>query len=121
VLLQRGNTHESISRKSRVPNCSSLVFRFPGAQYRIEYAKNDPAVSRSRRGNMDELIGQLASKAGGDFVVAEKSIGLMLGSLRSERPSDQAKALIDRRSGAEVAIAAASGLGRSMGNGTGEI
>jgi hypothetical protein len=73
---------------------------------------------------MDELIDQPASKAGIDFVVAEKSIGLMLGFLRSERPSHKAQAPIDRYSAAEAAIAAAStggGLGKLMSNGTGGI
>jgi hypothetical protein len=45
---------------------------------------------------MDELIGQLASKAGIDNVVAEKTIGIVQGFLRSEGPSDQVQALIDK-------------------------
>lgn len=68
---------------------------------------------------MDELIGQLAAKAGIDRSVAEKSIGIILGFLRSEGPSDQVQALIDQIPGAEAAIAAsnAGGLARLMGNG----
>ena len=69
---------------------------------------------------MDELIGQLASKAGIDDVVAEKTVGIMLGFLRSAGPSDQVQALIERIPGAEAAIAAASGgggLNRLMGGG----
>jgi hypothetical protein len=75
---------------------------------------------------MDELIGQLASKAGIDSVVAEKkivtekAIGIMLGFLRSEGPSDQVQALIDQIPGAEAAIAASNsggGLARLMGGG----
>jgi hypothetical protein len=75
---------------------------------------------------MDELIGQLASKAGIDTVVAEKkvvvekAIGIMLGFLRSEGPSDKVQALIDKIPGAEAAIAASnsgSGLARLMGGG----
>ena len=84
------------------------------------YAKNDPARNRLRRGHMDELIDRLASKAGIDNIVAEKTIGIMLGFLRSEGPSDKVQALIDQIPGAEAAIAAASmggGLGRLMGNG----
>jgi hypothetical protein len=69
---------------------------------------------------MDELIGQLASKAGIDDVVAENSMGIMLGFLRSAGPSDQVQALIERIPGAEAAIAAASdggGLNKLMGGG----
>ncbi len=69
---------------------------------------------------MDELIGQLASKAGIDNAVAEKTVGIMLGFLRSEGPSDKVRALIDRIPDAEAAIAASNqggGLARSMGGG----
>jgi hypothetical protein len=69
---------------------------------------------------MDELIGQLASKAGIDDVVAEKTIGIMLGFLRSEGPSDKVQALIERIPGAEAAISASSnggGFGKLMGGG----
>jgi hypothetical protein len=69
---------------------------------------------------MDELIGQLAVKAGIDNAVAEKTVGIMLGFLRNEGPSAKVQALIDRIPGAEVAIAASgngSGLGRLMGGG----
>jgi hypothetical protein len=70
---------------------------------------------------MDELIGQLAVKAGVDNVVAEKTVGIMLGFLRNEgRPSDKVQSLIDRIPGAEAAIAASDsggGLGRLMGGG----
>jgi len=69
---------------------------------------------------MDELIGQLAAKAGIDNVVAEKTIGIILGFLRSEGPSDKVQALIDKIPGAEAAIAASSNdgsLGRLLGGG----
>jgi len=69
---------------------------------------------------MDELIGQLASKAGVDKAVAENTVGIMLGFLRSEGPSDKVQALIDRIPGAEAAIAASNqggGLARLMGGG----
>jgi len=69
---------------------------------------------------MDELIGQLATKAGIDSVVAEKTIGIVLGFLRNEGPSDKVQALIDQIPGAEAAIAASnsnSGLSRLMGSG----
>lgn len=75
---------------------------------------------------MDELIGQLASTASIDTivaekkVVAEKAIGIMLGFLRSEGPSDKVQALIDKIPGAEAAIAASNsggGLARLMGGG----
>ena len=67
---------------------------------------------------MDELIGQLAAKAGIDSVVAEKTVGIVLGFLRNEGPSDKVQALIDQIPGAEAAIAASSsngGLSRLMG------
>ena len=69
---------------------------------------------------MDELVGQLAAKAGIDGAVAEKTIGIMLGFLRSEGPTEKVQALIDQIPGAEAAIAAsnnASGLSRFMGGG----
>ena len=72
------------------------------------------------RGNMDELIGRLAAKAGIDSVVAEKTIGIVLGFLRNEGPSDKVQALIDQIPGAEAAISASnsnSGLSRLMGGG----
>jgi hypothetical protein len=57
---------------------------------------------------MDELIGQLATKAGIDGAVAEKTVGIVLGFLRNEGPSDKVQALIDQIPGAEAAIAASS-------------
>ena len=69
---------------------------------------------------MDELIGQPASKAGCDDVVAENITGLMLGFLRRESPSDIAHALIDRSPGTKASIVSAcrgSGLGRLIGSG----
>src|SRR6266404_7128437 len=69
---------------------------------------------------MDELIGRLASKAGIDSAVAEKTIGIVLGFLRNEGPSDKVQALIDQIPGAEAAIAASNsngGLSRLMGGG----
>ena len=69
---------------------------------------------------MEELVGRLASKVGIDNVVAEKTVGIILGFLRNEGPSDKVQALIDKIPGAEAAIAASSstgGLGRLMGGG----
>jgi hypothetical protein len=69
---------------------------------------------------MDELVGQLAAKAGIDDAVAEKTIGIILGFLRGEGPTDKVQALIDQIPGAEAAIAASnsgSGLARLMGGG----
>jgi hypothetical protein len=60
---------------------------------------------------MDELIGRLASKAGIDNAVAEKPIGIVLGFLRNEAPSDKVQTLIDQIPGAEAAIAASSSNG----------
>src|SRR5260370_21048259 len=64
---------------------------------------------------MDELIGRLAVKAGIDNVVAEKTIGIILGFLRNEGPSDKVQALIDKIPGAEAAIAASSNSGGLTG------
>lgn len=69
---------------------------------------------------MDELIARLAVKAGIGEAVAEKTIGIILGFLRNEGPSDKVQALIDKIPGAEAAIAASSnggGLARLMGGG----
>ena len=62
---------------------------------------------------MDELIGQLAAKAGIDGAVAEKTIGIILGFLRKEGPADKVQALIDTIPGAEAAIAASQRRRRS--------
>lgn len=69
---------------------------------------------------MDELTGRLASTAGIDSAVAEKTLGIILSFLRNEGPSDKVEALIDRIPGAEAAIAASNdngGLLRLMGGG----
>jgi hypothetical protein len=69
---------------------------------------------------MDELIGRLADKAGIGDAVAEKTIGIILGFLRNEGPSDKVQGLIDGIPGAEAAISAfgnGGGLGRLMGGG----
>ncbi len=60
---------------------------------------------------MDELIGRLASKAGIDSAVAEKTIGIVLGFLRNEGPSDKVQALIDQIPGSN------GGFSRLMGGG----
>jgi hypothetical protein len=69
---------------------------------------------------MDELIGRLAAKAGIGDAAAEKTIGIILGFLRKEGPSDRVQALIDRIPGAEAAIADSGngiGLAGLMGGG----
>lgn len=69
---------------------------------------------------MDELVARLASKAGIDSAVAEKSIGIILNFLRNEGPSDKVQALIDEIPGAEVAIERSGnggGFARLMGGG----
>ncbi|WP_291846736.1 DUF2267 domain-containing protein [Bradyrhizobium sp.] len=69
---------------------------------------------------MDELIGRLGTRTGIDVVVAEKTIGIVLGFLRNEGPADKVQALIDQIPGAEAAIAASNsggGLSRLMGGG----
>ena len=69
---------------------------------------------------MDELVEQLAAKAGIDRAVAEKTVGIILGFLRKEGPSDKVQVLIDRIPGAESAVEASnksSGLSGLMGGG----
>ena len=69
---------------------------------------------------MDELVDQLAVKAGIDKVVAEKTIGIILGFLRKEGPSEKVQALIDRIPGAECAVQTSNdsaGLSKLMGGG----
>lgn len=68
---------------------------------------------------MDELIDQLAAKAGIDKAVAGKTVGDILGFLRKEGPADKVQALIDQIPGAEAAIAAAGsgGLAGMLGGG----
>ena len=69
---------------------------------------------------MDELTSWLAAKAGIDNAVAEKTVGIILGFLRDEGPSDKVQALIEKIPGAEAAIAASAsggGFGRLMGGG----
>jgi hypothetical protein len=69
---------------------------------------------------MDELVEQLATKAGIDKAVAEKTIGIILGFLRKEGPSEKVQALIDQIPGAESAVEASNksgGLSGLMGGG----
>ena len=69
---------------------------------------------------MDELTAWLASKAGIERTVAEKTIGILLGYRRTEGPSDKVQALIDKIPGAEAAISASEnsgGLSKLMGGG----
>jgi hypothetical protein len=69
---------------------------------------------------MDELIDRLATKTSIDDAVAEKTIGIILGFLRSEGPSDKVEALINNIPGAEAVIAASSNgsdLATLMGGG----
>jgi hypothetical protein len=69
---------------------------------------------------MDELIERLAAKAGIERAVAEKTIGIMLGFLRSQGPSDRVAMLIDRIPGADGAVESSissAGLSALMGSG----
>jgi len=69
---------------------------------------------------MDELTKSLAATAGIEDAVAEKTIGIILGFLRTEGPSDKVQALIDKIPGAEAAITASqtgNGLAKLMGGG----
>jgi hypothetical protein len=69
---------------------------------------------------MDELVEQLAAKAGIDKAVAEKTVGIILGFLRKEGPADRVQALIDKIPGAENAVEASrngGGFSGLMGGG----
>jgi hypothetical protein len=69
---------------------------------------------------MDELIALLATKAGIESAVAEKTIGIILDFLRTGGPSENVQVLIDQIPGAEAAIAAsdkANDIGKLMGGG----
>jgi hypothetical protein len=69
---------------------------------------------------MDELTKSLAATAGIEDAMAEKAIGVILGFLRNEGPSDKVQALIDKIPGAEAAISASrtgDGFGKLMGGG----
>jgi len=70
---------------------------------------------------MDELIERLVANVGIDKATAEKAIGIILGFLKSEGPSDKVQAIIDALPGAEVAIKAgeevSGGLGGMLGGG----
>lgn len=70
---------------------------------------------------MRELIERLADKAGLEESVAVKTIGIILGFLRTEGPSEPVQHLIDTIPGAEAAIDSASEsnklLGRMAGRG----
>jgi hypothetical protein len=99
--------------------CADRLY-FSSQTLKIIIQRNYPGKSGRGRGNMDELIGRLAAKAGIDSAVAEKTIGIVLGFLRNEGPSDKVQALIDQIPGAEAAIAAntsSGGLARLMGGG----
>jgi len=70
---------------------------------------------------MDELIEQLSAKVSVDKTIAEKTVGIMLGFLRTEGPTDKVQALIDQIPGAEAIIKAnnnsGSGFGSFLGGG----
>ena len=69
---------------------------------------------------MDEVVAQLAANAGIDRAVAERSVGIMLGFLHDEGPSDKVQALIDSIPGAQRTVEASrnvGGLSALMGGG----
>jgi hypothetical protein len=69
---------------------------------------------------MDELIALLATRAGIEGAVAEKTIGIILDFLRNGGPSEKVQALIDQIPGAEAAIVASdkgNAIGKLMGGG----
>lgn len=55
---------------------------------------------------MDELIDRLVAHVGIDRATAEKSVGIILGFLRSEGPADKVSAILASLPGAEDLIAA---------------
>jgi hypothetical protein len=91
---------------------SSLVIRFAAAQDKI--INEEPGRNRQWRGKMNELVEQLTAKVGLEKAVAEQTIGIILGFLRKEGPTDQVQALIDKIPGAQAVIDA-SGSGGSGG------
>jgi len=96
-----------------------LYFVFRGLKIKFNMPRR-PGTGPVGRGNMDKLIGQLASKAGSGGLMAEKTTGIMLGLLGSEGPSGKGQALIDQIRKTEAAIAAAStggSLSELIGNG----
>ena len=101
--------------KAKIGKVSGHRLYFRSQTLKINAQANDPVINRLRAGHMDELIGQLAAKAGIDNAVAEETIGIVLGFLRSEGPSDKVQALIDQIPGAEAAIAASNGNGGLFG------
>jgi hypothetical protein len=94
---------------------------FTSHRIKIVLEYNIPACEPAEgAGHMDELIGRLATNASIDSAVAEKTVGIILGFLRNEGPSDSVQTLIDQIPGAEAAIEASKsggGLSRLMGGG----
>jgi hypothetical protein len=69
---------------------------------------------------MDELIERLTGEVGLDREVARRTVGAILGFLRSEGPTDKVQALIDTIPGAEDAIEPLeprTGFGKLLGGG----
>jgi hypothetical protein len=105
-------------KMNRSVECGDRLY-FASRKLKMTLQDRTPVHSRLRRGKMDELVGRLVTKAGIDRAVAEKSIGIILGFLRSEGPSAKVQRLIDQIEGAEKAISTSSGgaLSRLMGGG----
>jgi hypothetical protein len=126
ITLHESGIHSCIAATlvARIENhialmCADRLY-FRSQALKIILGVDDPVKPVGDGANMDELIGRLASKAGIDSAVAEKTVGIVLGFLRNEGPSDKVQALIDQIPGAEAAIAASSGNGgfsRLMGGG----
>ncbi|WP_315833971.1 DUF2267 domain-containing protein [Bradyrhizobium prioriisuperbiae] len=70
---------------------------------------------------MDELIEQLSAKVGIDKAVAEKTIGIILGFLRTEGPTDTVQTLIDKIPGAAAAVEANGGSRGGLSSGLGSL
>ena len=82
---------------------SSLVFRIAAGSRSIrkQGSGNKPAEGRAKYGRTGRTAGSNASI---DGAVAEKTVGIILGFLRSEGPSENVEALIDQIPGAEAAM-----------------
>ncbi|MDN3272913.1 hypothetical protein QWJ07_01570 [Frankia sp. RB7] len=119
LILHRCNTFRAIETESELACVHRLYFT--SHRLKIILRKYSPACEPAEgQAHMDELIGRLATNVSIDSAVAEETVGIILGFLRNEGPSDSVQALIDQIPGAEGAIEASKsggGLSRLMGGG----
>jgi hypothetical protein len=110
--------HSARSRK--LPSHGRIACISERQALKINSASRRPGETGWGRGKYGRTDRTAGLKAGIDSAVAEKTIGIVLGFLRNEGPSDKVQALIDQIPGAEAAIAASSsngGFSRLMGGG----